>query len=435
MSAISPLKSFLILSVELSLNLVCRKRNNWSAKTLLHTLLLTAHLKQMWRSLTVHLLFKCSPPRYRTLSRTTITASSCLTFLDNFSLTLDGWILLGTFISQTAWRPEQEANGAKVNVVRCYLWHHYLEMLLEERWEQEWPALFSFQRNWKNSQNARLHLRWQCGLIIHRSRPEQYEWMHPRRGWHTSISSCCRLCETRPEEDTNTNYWQWRRCTCNLCCWQNKGGRAVGCIWNWKTFQTHCSPRDCFKSWCRQIKNFACLSRCNWSWHGLILWLERKTEGLKHMDCIPYSGVGLVLTNQICHKMHLRRLSNLLCSRVKRTVQWQQWMQQGKSCYPNDAKPSRTFPLHRMLFVSTLYVQPIKHLFGANVSTEHQSCHLHPPGDEPRTKDNHESHYGQHFVRLIHCGCKQGCKTRCKCAAANLPCTALCHCGGDCNAD
>ena len=55
-SMISPLKSFLILSVELSLNLVRRKRNNWSAKTLLHTLLQTAHLKQMWWSLTVHLL-------------------------------------------------------------------------------------------------------------------------------------------------------------------------------------------------------------------------------------------------------------------------------------------------------------------------------------------------------------------------------------------
>ena len=38
--------------------------------------------------------------------------------------------------------------------------------------------------------------------------------------------------------------------------------------------------------------------------------------------------------------MHLRRLSNLLCSCMKRTVQWQQWMQQGKSCSPSDAKPS-----------------------------------------------------------------------------------------------
>ena len=36
---------------------------------------------------------------------------------------------------------------------------------------------------------------------------------------------------------------------------------------------------------------------------------------------------------------------------------------------------------------------------------------------------------------LIHCSCKQSCKTRCKCAAANLPCTALCYCGGDYNAD
>ena len=38
--------------------------------------------------------------------------------------------------------------------------------------------------------------------------------------------------------------------------------------------------------------------------------------------------------------MHLRKLSNLLCSFMKRTVQWQQWMQHGKSYSPNDAKPS-----------------------------------------------------------------------------------------------
>ena len=48
------------LLVELSLILVRRKRNNWSAKTLLQTLLQTAHLKQMWWSLTEHMLLKCS---------------------------------------------------------------------------------------------------------------------------------------------------------------------------------------------------------------------------------------------------------------------------------------------------------------------------------------------------------------------------------------
>ena len=39
--------------------------------------------------------------------------------------------------------------------------------------------------------------------------------------------------------------------------------------------------------------------------------------------------------------------------------------------------------------------------FGASVSTEHQGCHLHPPGDGPKTKDNHGSRYGEHFVRLM----------------------------------
>ena len=87
-------------------------------------------------------------------------------------------------------------------------------------------------------------------------------------------------------------------------------------------------------------------------------------------------------------------------------------MQQGKSCSPNDAKPLRTFPLHRMLFVSTLYMQCIKQLFGASVSTEHQGCHFHPPWGGSRTKGNHGSnHYGQQAEdlchELIHCGCKQ----------------------------
>ena len=34
---------------------------------------------------------------------------------------------------------------------------------------------------------------------------------------------------------------------------------------------------------------------------------------------------------------------------------------------------------------------------------------------------------------LIKCGCKVGCKGRCKCLKANLVCTALCKCGGNCN--
>lgn len=36
---------------------------------------------------------------------------------------------------------------------------------------------------------------------------------------------------------------------------------------------------------------------------------------------------------------------------------------------------------------------------------------------------------------LIHCGCKQSCRGRCKCIKANLKCTALCACGGDCSKD
>lgn len=33
---------------------------------------------------------------------------------------------------------------------------------------------------------------------------------------------------------------------------------------------------------------------------------------------------------------------------------------------------------------------------------------------------------------LIHCACKKGCFARCKCVKANLVCTALCQCDGEC---
>ena len=34
---------------------------------------------------------------------------------------------------------------------------------------------------------------------------------------------------------------------------------------------------------------------------------------------------------------------------------------------------------------------------------------------------------------LIHCGCRTVCRGRCKCVKANLACTGLCNCGGNCN--
>ena len=33
---------------------------------------------------------------------------------------------------------------------------------------------------------------------------------------------------------------------------------------------------------------------------------------------------------------------------------------------------------------------------------------------------------------LIKCGCKRACRGLCKCTKANLPCTALCTCNGNC---
>ena len=34
---------------------------------------------------------------------------------------------------------------------------------------------------------------------------------------------------------------------------------------------------------------------------------------------------------------------------------------------------------------------------------------------------------------LVSCGCKKGCRSRCKCRKAALQCTALCHCEGECS--
>ena len=36
---------------------------------------------------------------------------------------------------------------------------------------------------------------------------------------------------------------------------------------------------------------------------------------------------------------------------------------------------------------------------------------------------------------LVHCGCKKACRGLCKCTKSNLPCTALCKCGGSCYQD
>ena len=36
-------------------------------------------------------------------------------------------------------------------------------------------------------------------------------------------------------------------------------------------------------------------------------------------------------------------------------------------------------------------------------------------------------------TELVQCSCKKGCTARCKCVKANLPCTALCQCDGECD--
>lgn len=35
--------------------------------------------------------------------------------------------------------------------------------------------------------------------------------------------------------------------------------------------------------------------------------------------------------------------------------------------------------------------------------------------------------------QLVKCGCLLGCNNRCSCNKANLPCTSMCKCNGNCN--
>ena len=115
----------------------------------------------------------------------------------------------------------------------------------------------------------------------------------------------------------------------------------------------------------------------------------------------------LVLRKRICHKMHLRRLSSLLCSCMKTN----------KQCSDNSECSKAKAVLPTMQNHQHIYL--------------HSAPRLPSPSAWGWTKDNHGNHYGHlrqaedSYYEPMHCGCKQDCKTRCKCAAANFPCTAL----------
>ena len=91
-------------------------------------------------------------------------------------------------------------------------------------------------------------------------------------------------------------------------------------------------------------------------------------------------------------------------------------MQQVKSCSPNDAKPS-----------TQIYPQSAKVAISISLGLK-QGQLWKPLWTTLRQAE--DSYY-----EPMHCGCKQDCKTRCKCAGANFPCTALCYFGGDCSVD
>ena len=178
------------------------------------------------------------------------------------------------------------------------------------------------------------------------------------------------------EKYNNTNCWHWRCCTCNLCRWKNKGGRAVGCIWDWNTFQIHCSPRECFKSWykSRVLPAFHVVTDCDtvsfFGWKG-------KTEALKHMNCIPYSGVGFF------RSWYWESESLTRCI-------WEDWVICCVHVWKEQCSDNSECSKAKAVF-STM--QSHQHIY------LHRAPRLPSPSAWGWTKDSHGNHYGQHFVR------------------------------------
>ena len=91
-------------------------------------------------------------------------------------------------------------------------------------------------------------------------------------------------------------------------------------------------------------------------------------------------------------------------------------MQQVKSCSPNDAKSS-----------AHIYISPQSTKVAISIRLGmDQGQPWKPLWSTLRQAED------SYYVPM-HCGCKQDCKTRCKCAAANFPCAALCYSEGGFN--
>ena len=146
--------------------------------------------------------------------------------------------------------------------------------------------------------------------------------------------------------------------------------------------------------------------------------------------------------------MHVRRLSNLLSSRMKNTVTTVNAARQ--NCSPNDANiidPQDVLHQHTLRAAYQAFVWR-QCLHRAQRCPSPSTCWW------PRTKDNHGSQYGQHFVRLRIRATSRSTvasnKTVKQDASVQLSAshvlgwikynfivivTALCYGGGDCNED
>ena len=155
------------------------------------TWLQTARLEQMWGSLTVHLLLKCSPPGHWTLCRTTATAASCLTCLDN--LMSDGW-MVGYRLGRLSGRQLEGRDKSKRGQSQRY------KVLRLAPWpwknDENKSGLFAlFQKKKKKKKK-----RWKNSEIV---------WSEPARGWEEAGLGWSALASDQLKESSRCRGDDW----------------------------------------------------------------------------------------------------------------------------------------------------------------------------------------------------------------------------------
>ena len=103
--------------------------------------------------------------------------------------------------------------------------------------------------------------------------------------------------------------------------------------------------------------------------------MKGKPEGLKHMNCIPYIGVGFFSTEK----------ANLSQDAFEKLEQFVVFMYENISAVTTVNAARQKLFSQRCKAINTYL---------------HRAPRLPSPSTWGWTRDNHGSHYGQHFVRL-----------------------------------